>query len=100
MAISETQNTARTYFWNGYRSGKIDVKGEDYIEIPRTGPFEERPWMKAAEITDRTVEDLSKVRPHTAELSETGTWWDNGGLQAAKLPVEAVDLCIGRLIAH
>ncbi len=56
--------------------------------------------MKAAEITDRTVEDLSKVRPHTAELSETGTWWDNGGLQAAKLPVEAVDLCIGRLIAH
>ena len=60
MAISETQKYGHvTYFWNGNRSGKIDDKLEDYIEIPSDRvPFEERPWMKAAEITDKTIEAI------------------------------------------
>ena len=42
-----------TYFWNGNRSGKFDDELETYIEIPSdVVPFEQRPWMKAAEITD------------------------------------------------
>ena len=53
-AISETQKYGHvTYFWNGNRSGKFDDKLEVYKEIPSdTVPFEQRPWMKAAEITD------------------------------------------------
>ena len=60
LAISETQKFGHvTYFWNGNRSGTFDDALETYVEIPSdTLPFEERPWMKAAEITDRLVAEL------------------------------------------
>jgi 2,3-bisphosphoglycerate-independent phosphoglycerate mutase len=102
MAISETQKYGHvTYFWNGNRSGKIDEKLEDYVEIPSDRvPFEQRPWMKAAEITDRTVEAiLSKnfglIRlnyPNGDMVGHTGVY------QAAEIAVATVDLCLGRLM--
>ena len=54
LAISETQKYGHvTYFWNGNRSGKFSEELEEYIEIPSdVVPFEQRPWMKCAEITD------------------------------------------------
>ena len=102
MAISETQKYGHvTYFWNGNRSGKIDEKIEDYVEIPSDRvPFEERPWMKAAEITDKTVEaillrrcDLLRLNyPNGDMVGHTGVY------QAAGIAVESVDLCLGRLM--
>ena len=60
LAISETQKYGHvTYFFNGNKSGKFDEKLEDYVEIPSdTVPFEQRPWMKCAEITDKVVEAI------------------------------------------
>jgi 2,3-bisphosphoglycerate-independent phosphoglycerate mutase len=102
MAISETQKFGHvTYFWNGNRSGKIDEKLEEYIEILSDRvPFEERPWMKAAEITDKTVEaillrrcDLIRLNyPNGDMVGHTGVY------QAAEIAVETVDLCLGRLM--
>ncbi len=102
MAISETQKYGHvTYFWNGNRSGKIDEKLEDYVEIPSDRvPFEQRPWMKAAEITDGVVEAILSKRydfirlnyPNGDMVGHTGVY------QAAEIAVEAVDLCIGRLM--
>ena len=56
LAFSETQKFGHvTYFWNGNRGGKFDEASETYVEIPSDRvPFEQRPWMKAAEITDAT----------------------------------------------
>lgn len=103
MAISETQKYGHvTYFWNGNRSGKIDERLEDYIEVPSDmTPFEERPWMKAAEITDKTVEAILSKRydlirlnyPNGDMVGHTGVY------QAARIAVETVDLCLGRLMA-
>ena len=58
LAISETQKYGHvTYFWNGNRSGKFSEELETYIEIPSdVVPFEQRPWMKCAEITDKLIE--------------------------------------------
>ncbi|HYA41441.1 MAG TPA: 2,3-bisphosphoglycerate-independent phosphoglycerate mutase [Syntrophobacteraceae bacterium] len=102
MAISETQKYGHiTYFWNGNRSGKIDERLEEYIEIASDRvPFEERPWMKAAEITDKTVEailsggfDLIRLNyPNGDMVGHTGIY------QAAEIAVETVDLCLGRLV--
>ncbi len=102
MAISETQKYGHvTYFWNGNRSGKIDARLEEYVEVPSDRvPFEERPWMKAAEITDKTVQEiLSKsfdlIRlnyPNGDMVGHTGIY------QAVEIAVETVDLCLGRLI--
>ena len=60
LAISETQKYGHvTYFFNGNRQGKFDEKLEDYIEIPSdVVPFEQRPWMKCAEITDKVIEAI------------------------------------------
>ncbi|MCE5335734.1 MAG: 2,3-bisphosphoglycerate-independent phosphoglycerate mutase [Desulfobacteraceae bacterium] len=102
MAISETQKYGHvTYFWNGNRSGKIDEKLEDYVEVPSDRvPFEQRPWMKAAEITDKTVEailsgnfDLIRLNyPNGDMVGHTGIF------HAATIAVETVDLCLGRLM--
>ena len=58
FAISETQKFGHvTYFWNGNRNEKFNEKLESYFEIKSDiVPFEQRPWMKAAQITDKVIE--------------------------------------------
>jgi len=103
LAISETQKYGHvTYFWNGNRSGKFDDLLEDYIEVPSdTRPFEERPWMQAAEITDAVIAALDRkhydfVRLNYANGDMVG---HTGVLESTRLAVEAVDLCLGRIFA-
>lgn len=102
LAISETQKYGHvTYFWNGNRSGRFDDKLETYIEIPSdTLPFEERPWMKAAEITDRLLTELATGKHRFARLNyANGDMVGHTGVRdAAVLAVEAVDLEVGRLM--
>ncbi|MCB9638794.1 MAG: 2,3-bisphosphoglycerate-independent phosphoglycerate mutase [Myxococcales bacterium] len=102
FAISETQKFGHvTYFWNGNRSGKFDESLETYVEIPSDRvPFEQRPWMKAAEITDRLVEEIVAgttpfLRVNIANGDMVG---HTGSLEAAVIAVEAVDLCVARIL--
>jgi len=101
MAISETQKFGHvTYFWNGNRSGKFDDKSETYVEIPSdTMPFEERPWMKAAEITDALIKGLRSgkhkfLRVNYANGDMVG---HTGDLRATICAVQVLDLQIARL---
>jgi 2,3-bisphosphoglycerate-independent phosphoglycerate mutase len=102
LAISETQKYGHvTYFWNGNRSGRFDDALESYIEIPSDAlPFEERPWMKAAEITDRLIAELAegKFRHARLNFANGDMVGHTGHRDAAVLAVEAVDLQIGRLL--
>ena len=103
LAISETQKYGHvTYFWNGNKSGKFDDKLGTYIEIPSDiVPFEERPWMKAAEITDKLIEqmrtgkyDFVRVNfPNGDMVGHTGVF------QATRIAVETVDLCLKRILS-
>jgi 2,3-bisphosphoglycerate-independent phosphoglycerate mutase len=102
LAISETQKFGHvTYFWNGNRSGRFDPALETYVEIRSdTLPFEERPWMKAAEITDRLIEELRggahrHARVNYANGDMVG---HTGDFEAAVVAVEAVDIQVGRLL--
>ena len=102
LAISETQKFGHvTYFFNGNRSGKFDETLEDYVEIPSDIlPFEQRPWMKAAEITDHVIAAIreNKYRfirlnyPNGDMVGHTGVY------QATQIGVETVDLCLGRIL--
>lgn len=60
FACSETQKFGHvTFFWNGNRSGYFDEKLETYIEIPSDViPFDQKPDMKAREITAASLEAL------------------------------------------
>lgn len=103
LAISETQKYGHvTYFWNGNRSGKFDDKLETYIEIPSDiVPFEERPWMKAAEITDRLIAEMrtGKYRFVRVNFPNGDMVGHTGIFQAARIAVETVDLCLKRILS-
>ena len=102
MAISETQKFGHvTYFFNGNRSGKFSEALEDYFEVPSDRlPFEQRPWMKAAEITDAILEAIAggKYRFIRVNYANGDMVGHTGVYPAVKIAVETVDLCLGRLM--
>ena len=100
FACSETQKFGHvTYFWNGNRSGKFP--GETWQEVPSdVVPFEQRPWMKAAEITDAMIAAL-----HSGEYKTLRCNFANGDMvghtgnfEAARIAIEAVDLSLARML--
>ncbi len=102
LAISETQKYGHvTYFWNGNRSGKFNDKLETYIEVPSdVVPFEQRPWMKCAEITDKLIEALrsGKYKYLRVNYPNGDMVGHTGSLAATRCSMEALDLQLGRLL--
>jgi 2,3-bisphosphoglycerate-independent phosphoglycerate mutase len=102
LAISETQKFGHvTYFWNGNRSGRCDERLEQWIEVPSDRvPFEQRPWMKAAEITDALITELRTGRWRSARVNYANgdMVGHTGNYVAAVMAVEAVDLALARLL--
>ncbi|HDP79976.1 MAG TPA: 2,3-bisphosphoglycerate-independent phosphoglycerate mutase [Spirochaetes bacterium] len=101
-ALSETQKFGHvTYFWNGNRSGMFDKKLEVYEEIPSDRVrFDERPWMKAAEITDSAIAALAGEKFDFLRLNYPNgdMVGHTGNFEAAVIAAETVDLCLGRLL--
>jgi len=101
LAISETQKYGHvTYFFNGNRTGKFNDKLEEYVEIKSDVlPFEQRPWMKCAEITDEVLTAITSGKydfirlnyPNGDMVGHTGVY------QAVVCSMEAMDIQIGRL---
>jgi 2,3-bisphosphoglycerate-independent phosphoglycerate mutase len=101
-AVSETQKFGHvTYFWNGNKSGKFNDALEDYEEVPSDRvTFDQRPWMKAAEITDKTVAAISSGKYEFIRLNlANGDMVGHTGIfQAAVIAAETVDLCLSRIL--
>ena len=101
MAISETQKYGHvTYFFNGNKLGKFDEKLEDYIEIKSdVVPFEQRPWMKCAEIADAVIDAIKSGRYQHIRLNfPNGDMVGHTGVfNAVVCSMEAMDLQIGRI---
>lgn len=100
-AISETQKYGHvTYFWNGNRSDKFDEELETFEEIASDlVPYEERPWMQSAQITDKLIEAIESGKydflrtnyPNGDMVGHTGNF------EATVIAVESVDLQLARL---
>lgn len=63
-------------------------------------PFEQRPWMKSAEITDKLIEAIESgkyqfLRTNYPNGDMVG---HTGNLEATIIGVEAVDLALGRVL--
>ena len=89
-----------TYFFNGNRAEKFSEELEDYVEVPSDiVPFEERPWMKSAEITDKLLEAIGSGKygfirvnyPNGDMVGHTGVF------PAVLQAMETVDSCIGQV---
>ncbi len=102
LAISETQKYGHvTYFWNGNRSGKFSEELETYVEIPSdVVPFEQRPWMKCAEITDKLIEAIAsgKYRYLRVNFPNGDMVGHTGSLLATRCSMEALDLQLARIL--
>jgi 2,3-bisphosphoglycerate-independent phosphoglycerate mutase len=103
FACSETQKFGHvTYFWNGNRSGYIDRTLEDYVEIPSDEGigFEQRPWMKAAEITAATIEQMLAGRFDFGRINFANgdMVGHTGDIEASVIAVQTIDLMLRKLI--
>jgi 2,3-bisphosphoglycerate-independent phosphoglycerate mutase len=106
LAIAETHKFGHvTYFWNGNRSEPFDPTRERYLEVPSDlTPLDQRPWMKCAEVTDALIEALrAGLEGHAFDLvrlnyANPDMVGHTGDLRATILAVEAVDLCLARLV--
>ncbi|SDB17529.1 phosphoglycerate mutase [Desulfonatronum thiosulfatophilum] len=102
FAVSETQKFGHvTYFWNGNRSGYIDKNLETYEEILSDRiAFDLRPWMKAAEITDRVLEIIAEGKHRFIRLNlANGDMVGHTGVEPAiRIAVATVDFCLGRIL--
>ncbi|MCB9681723.1 MAG: 2,3-bisphosphoglycerate-independent phosphoglycerate mutase [Alphaproteobacteria bacterium] len=101
FACSETQKFGHvTYFFNGNRSGRLCADLEAYVEVPSDNrPFDEAPWMKAAEIVDACIGaiasgDYDHVRLNLANGDMVG---HTGNLAATRVAMACVDLQVARL---
>ncbi len=101
-ALSETQKFGHvTYFWNGNKSGKFDEKTETYEEIKSdVVPFEQRPWMKCAEITDRLIEvsEEGKFKFLRVNFPNGDMVGHTGNYLATIVSMESLDLCLARIL--
>ena len=101
-AVSETQKYGHvTYFWNGNKSEKFSDELETWNEIPSDKvSFDERPWMKSAEVTDDMIEAIKSQKydfircnyPNGDMVGHTGS------MEATIIAVESVDLALTRLL--
>ena len=101
-AVSETQKFGHvTYFWNGNKSEKFSEELETWKEIPSDKvSFDQRPWMKSAEVTDDLIEAIKSEKydflrcnyPNGDMVGHTGN------MDATIIGVEAVDLALARLL--
>ena len=102
FAVSETQKYGHvTYFWNGNRTEKFSEELETFMEIPSDRvSFDERPWMKSAEVTDAIIEAMKSGKydfircnyPNGDMVGHTGS------LDATITAVASVDLGIARAL--
>ena len=103
LAVSETQKYGHvTYFFNGNRSGKFDDVLDEYVEIPSDiVPFEQRPWMKCAEITDAVVAAVESGKYGMIRLNfpNGDMVGHTGSMDAVLVSMGALDLCLGRIKA-
>ena len=97
LAVSETVKFGHvTYYFNGLSYEK--ASGEEFIEIASdTLPFETRPWMKCAEITDTVIGQMSKYKFIRLNFPGGDMVGHTANVEATILAMESIDLSLKRI---
>ena len=100
LAVSETVKFGHiTYYFNGNSYEK--APREEHIEISSyTEPFETRPWMKAAEITDAVIENLGKYKFVRINYPGGDMVGHTADIEATVVAMEAIDISLARIAAE
>lgn len=97
LAVSETVKFGHiTYYFNG-NSYEL-APGEEHLEIPSDPhPFNTRPWMKSAEITDAILERLHEFQFIRLNFPGGDMVGHFAELEPTIVALEAIDLALRRL---
>lgn len=97
LAVSETVKFGHiTYYFNG--NSHNTAPGEDTVEVESyTEPFETRPWMRCAEITDAVIEGLNSHKFVRVNYPGGDMVGHTADMEATIMAMEAIDLSLKRL---
>ena len=97
LACSETVKFGHvTYYFNGNSYDKGD--NEEFIQIDSyTESFEERPWMRAAEIADAAIENMPKYKFVRLNFPGGDMVGHTANIEATLVAMEAIDLSLARI---
>lgn len=97
LAISETVKFGHiTYYFNGNSYKKAPREGQVEI-LSDTLPFNTRPWMKSAEITDAALLAMNKIKFIRLNYPGGDMVGHFGELEPTIVAMEAIDIQLARL---
>jgi 2,3-bisphosphoglycerate-independent phosphoglycerate mutase len=102
LRIAETEKYAHvTFFFNGGREQEFPGEERILIPSPKVATYDLKPEMSAPEVTDALVDAINSGRFDfiVVNYANTDMVGHSGNIEAAKKAVEAVDQCIGRVVA-
>ena len=97
LAVSETVKFGHiTYYFDG--NSYATAPGEEFVEIASyTQPFETRPWLRCAEITDAVISGMDKHKFVRLNYPGGDMVGHTADVEATILAMEAIDLSLARL---
>jgi 2,3-bisphosphoglycerate-independent phosphoglycerate mutase len=102
LRIAETEKYAHvTYFFNGGMEEPFEGEDRILVDSPKVDTYDQQPEMSAYPVTDKLIEALESDKYDTivlnfANLDMVG---HTGVMEAAVKATEAVDECVGRVVA-
>ena len=102
LRIAETEKYAHvTFFFNGGEERVFDGEDRILVPSPKVKTYDLKPEMSAGEVTDKLVEAISsgKYDLVVVNYANTDQVGHSGDFEAAVKAVEAVDACLGRVMA-
>ena len=99
LAISETVKYGHvTYYFDGNSYDKAPL--EEFVEVESyVEPFETRPWMRCAEITDTLIREMSNYRFVRVNYPGGDMVGHTANMEATIIAMESIDLSLARLAA-
>jgi 2,3-bisphosphoglycerate-independent phosphoglycerate mutase len=102
LRIAETEKYAHvTFFFNGGREQEFEGEERILVPSPKVATYDLKPEMSAPEVTDKLVAAIESERFDliVVNYANTDMVGHSGNIEAAKQAVEAVDSCLGRVLA-
>lgn len=102
LRIAETEKYAHvTFFFNGGQEKPFDGEDRILIHSPKVATYDLKPEMSAYEVTEAVVKEIRSMKYDFILLNYANPDMvgHTGVLSAAKKAVEAVDMCVGKVIS-
>jgi 2,3-bisphosphoglycerate-independent phosphoglycerate mutase len=102
LRIAETEKYAHvTFFFNGGEERPFEGEDRILIHSPKVATYDLKPEMSAFEVTKRVVKEIKSRKHHFILLNYANPDMvgHTGILSAAVQAIEAVDRCVGEVVA-